>query len=204
MRFSFVFTDGRITINDRPVAADRRLYHLDLPRAVELTVEVSGSVDGDNVRIPAIDVLAAIRAVHGGNDSWLRSGARAQLTGASAHPHSLQRGRAVIHHLARLLADGELASDHDPPVELDGRRKLRWEATTTAPDGKQVSERFEHRNQAQDWLRRRTFARSIGWPFIRTDQLLDDADTNPTLDEVLDLANPLGQPPSALLAATEV
>ena len=204
MRFSFVFTDGRITINGRPVAADRRLYHLDLPRAIELTAVVSGSVDGDTVRIPAIDVLAAIRAVHGGNDSWLRSGARAQLTGASAHPHSLQQGRAVMEHLTRLLVDGELASGHDPPIELDGRRKLRWEATTTAPDGKQVSERFEHRDQAQDWLRRRTFAGKIGWPFTRTDRLLDDPDANPTLDELLDLANLLGQPPSALLAATDV
>lgn len=202
MRYSLVFTDGRITVNGRSIAADRRIYHLDLPRAPALTAEVSGTVDGEDIHIPAIDVLAAIRAVHGGNDSWLGSGARAQLTGATAHPHSLQQGRAIIDHLSVLLNDGALADDHDPPVELDGRRRLRWEATTTAPDGRQVAQRFEHRDQAEDWLRRRAFSRAIGWPFTRTDQLLNGPDTNPTLDELLDLADHLGQPPSALLAAT--
>lgn len=204
MRYSFVLDNGRMTVNGRAVASDRRLYHLDLPRAVALTTEVSGTVEGAEVQIPAVDVLGALRAVHGGTDSWLGSGARAQLTGATATPHNLQEGRAVMGYLTRLLDDGKLTSDLDPPTELPRPRRLRWEATTTAPDGKQVSKRFEHLDTARDWLRRRALAHAIGWPFTRIDQLLDDADTNPTLDEILDFADHVDEPPIALLTATGV
>ena len=203
MRFSLVFATGRMSANERLVEADGRLYHLELPRAAGLADLVVGTVDGEAVSIPALDVLGAIRKLYG-ESQWTISGARAQLTGATAFPHSLAQGRRVLDVVASLIERGGLLEDIEPPQYLgEGRRRLRWLAVSSDPDGNRVEKRFEQRNQAEAWLQRREFARKVGWSFIRTDELFEDATRNLTLEELLDLADYFGEAPSSTLARAE-
>ena len=203
MRFSLVLAAGRMRANDRLAEADGRLYHLDLPRAAELTDPVRGTVDGEAVSISALDVLGAIRHLYGGSQ-WTISGAGAQLTGATAFPHSLAQGRKVLEVVSSLIERGELLEDIEPPQHLaEGRRRLRWLAVSSDADGNQVEKRFEERIQAEAWLQRREFARRIAWPFVRTDELFEDAARILSLDELLDVADYFAEPPSSTLGRAE-
>lgn len=200
MRYSFVFTNGRMCADGELVEADHRLYHLDLPRGAGLTDEVHGTVDGQEVSIPAIDVLGAIRATSG-ESLWLQSGSLAHLTAANPQPHDRDLGLSFLRLVQASMDRGELTAEVEPPRYREGDRiKKRWEPVEPELERPPV---FDTREQAEAWSARRAFARKVGWAYVRLDKLLDDADTYPTIGELLAIADYFGEAPSTTLARAQ-
>lgn len=180
--------------------SDDRLYHFDLPRGAQLMDGVPGTVQGETVSVPVIDLLAAIKALHGGGDGWLNSGARAHLAG-STNP-TFMEGRRFLERIEALIEANDLLDDAGSIEELEGLRRKRWLATARPRNSQTagVEKRFAEKSEAEAWLQQRTFASRVGWTLLRAHHLFDDPEAPLTLEELLDVAEFFGEPPSATLA----
>ena len=198
--YSFVFTDGRMCVNGEVVEGDRRIYHLDLPRGGGLADEIHGTVEGQAVSIPAIDVLGALRDTLG-ESLWLQSGSMAHLTASQSQPHSRELGRAFLALVQDSLDRGDLADETRPPQYRDsGNVQKRWQADAPELVTPPV---FHTRQEAEAWSARRAFASRVGWAFLRVDRLFGDPETYPTLPELLSIVDYFGEAPSATLARAQ-
>jgi len=200
MRYSFVFTDGRMCVNGEVVEGDGRIYHLDLPRGAGLADEIHGTVEGQPLSMPAFDVLGALRDTLG-DSLWLQSGSMAHLTASQSQPHSQELGRAFLALVQASLDRGDLADETRPPKYREGGSvKKRWQADAPELVTPPV---FHTREEAEAWSARRAFANRVGWPFLRADRLFGDPATCPTLPELLSIVDYFGEAPSTTLARAQ-
>jgi len=200
VRYSFVFSDGRMCVNGEVVEGDGRLFHLELPRGARPNEEVRGTVEGQSVSIPALDVLGAIRALSG-ETLWLQSGSLAHLTAANPQPHSRDLGLSFLRLVQDSIDKGDLAQDVEPPRYREGDRiRKRWQPVEPGLDQPPV---FATREEAEVWSARRAFARKVGWTYLRIDNLLDDPDAYPTIGELLAIAEYFGEAPSTTMARAQ-
>lgn len=195
MEFSFVFASGRMVVHGKPLDADHRLYHLDLPRHVGLRASISGTVDGESVSIEMVDVLGALRALHSDKNAFRASGSAAQLAGSLVQ--SLEAGRSLVR---RIATDIERRAFLDRAGRIEqrvGKVRLGYAATAPSRDGT-VTKNFATLVEAETWLQRRRAASLLGLAYLRMDELLDD-EIAPSLDEFLAIASLYSEAPSIAL-----
>jgi hypothetical protein len=106
VKFSFVYARGTARINGETLAADGRLYHLELPWRAPLDHPVHGECQGAPVAIPVIDVLGVLRS--GNREIWSRAGSRAVLAGVSDYPHPEEVSHQVVQQIALRARDGDV------------------------------------------------------------------------------------------------
>jgi len=195
MEFSFVFASGRMVVQGKTRDADNRLYHLDLPRHVGLRAGVTGQVGDRSISIEMVDVLGALRALHGDTNSFRASGSAAQLAGSLGQ--TLEAGRPIIQRIRSDIEARAFLEGAGHITERAGRVRLPYAATSPSRDGT-VTKNFATRDEAAKWLQRRRAATLLGFAYVRCDELLDGEDA-PTLDEFLAVAAFYGEAPSIAL-----
>lgn len=201
MRFSLVLNCGQLPVGDGAVTNDGRLYHFDLPRAAPLTARVSGTVQGHDIQVPVVDLLASLRAGHC-DDDWSISAARAHLTGA--YSGTYPDGRHFLDRVEQLIENDEFR-DGSARVEPSPQGRVnKWVAYAPSQlsDGK-VKSAFPERRTAEIWVQRRVFANRVGWSYKRLDDIFGGEDRAVTLDEMTDVAEALGEFPSQTLDVVE-
>jgi hypothetical protein len=195
MEFSFVFASGRMVVQGETRDADNRLYHLDLPRHVGLRTAVTGQVDNKVVSITMVDVLGALRALHGDANAFRASGSAAQLAGSLGQ--TLEAGRSIIQRIESDIEGRFFLDGAGHITERAGRVRLPYAATAPSREGT-VTKNFVGLEEAEKWLQRRRAATMLGFAYSRCDELLDGEDS-PTLDEFLAVAAFYGEAPSIAL-----
>lgn len=197
MEFSFVFARGRMVVAGKARSADNRLYHLDLPREVGLREPISGEMSGRAVSIAMVDVLGALRALHGDANAFRASGSAVHLAGSLSQ--RLDEGRPLILRVGADIEKRRFLEGAGTIGERDGRVRLPYAATAPSREGT-VTKNFASIQEAETWLQRRRASSLLGFAYVRCDELLDGQDA-PTLDEFLAVAAFYEEAPSTALGS---